>query len=96
MRRAIEEIRQRVSEQKYPVAADANEEMADDELTALDIEQAILTGKIEKKFTRDPRGTRYEIAGRASDGRPLGVVCRTLSTGWLRIITVYAWEKEEL
>jgi hypothetical protein len=72
------------------------EEMFDDELTALDVERAILTGHIEKRFTRDPRGTRYEIVGRALDGRPIGVVCRLLSTGWLRIITVYALESEDL
>jgi len=92
MKRAIEKIRQCVRGQKYLISTHANEEMSDDELTALDVEQAILTGKIEKRFTRDPRGTRYEIVGRALDGRPVGVVCRMLGIGWLRIITVYAGE----
>ena len=70
--------------------------MSDHKLTALDVEQAILTGHIAKRFTRDPRGTRYEIVGHALDGRPVGVVCRLLATGWLRIITVYALESEDL
>lgn len=39
------------------------EEMADDSLTFDDVENAIAKGRVRKKFTRDPRGTRYEIVG---------------------------------
>ncbi len=96
MKRAIETIKQKVAEQQYTISGHANEEMSDDALTASDVEHAMLTGKIRKRFTRDPRGTRYEIVGPATDGHPVAVVCRLLETGWLRIITVYALESEQL
>jgi hypothetical protein len=96
VKRVIEKLRQRVREQRYTITTHANEEMSDDDLTASDIEQIILTGRIEKRLTRDPRGTRYEIVGQALDGRSVGVICRLLATGWLRIVTVYAVEEEGL
>lgn len=43
--------------------------MAADELEFGDVKKAIATGRIRRKFTRDPRGVRYEIVGRAVDGR---------------------------
>jgi hypothetical protein len=64
--------------------------MSNDVLNAIDVENAILTGKIAKRLTKDSRGTRYEIVGKSCDGRDIAVVCRELETGWLTIITVYA------
>ena len=68
--------------------------MVDDNLERADIENAILTGEINKKLTADARGTRYRIAGTALDGRNLHVVCRFKETGDLIIITVYALSEE--
>lgn len=62
----------------------------------LDIEHAILTGEITSRLTKDPRGARYEIVGEALDGRQVAVLCRMLSTGWLRIITVFALGSDDL
>ncbi|MCI0445495.1 DUF4258 domain-containing protein [bacterium] len=94
MRNAVQRLRQLIREQKYRISGHANEEMSEDDLTALDIEQAIITGKIAKRFTKDPRGTRFEIIGKALDGEHVGVVCRLLVTGWLRIITAYRIEDD--
>lgn len=44
------------------------EEMANDDLLFADVEMAIVNGKIQRRFTRDPRGPRFEIVGRATDG----------------------------
>ncbi len=66
--------------------------MSNDELIAIDIENAILTGTITKRLAKEARGVRYEVTGESCDGRPVAVVCRILSTGWLRIITVFALE----
>ena len=63
--------------------------MAADGLRIEDIKRAIETGKIKRKFTRDPRGTRYEIVGLSIDGREIGIICRIKSTGKLLFITVY-------
>jgi hypothetical protein len=96
MKRHIETIRQKIVDQTYTISSHANEEMSDDNLTTSDIEQVLLRGRIRKRFTRDPRGARYEVIGEALDGRPVAVVCRLLETGWLRIITAYAIENGEL
>lgn len=64
--------------------------MAADELEFSDVRKAIATGKISQKLTEDPRGIRYEILGKATDGRNIGVICRIKSTGKLLFITVYA------
>jgi hypothetical protein len=69
--------------------------MSDDDLVSVDLENAILTGKIAKRLTKDPRGTRYEVVGQACDGRPVAVVCRSIGGDWLRIVTVYALEGNE-
>jgi hypothetical protein len=65
------------------------EEMADDNLSFVDIQNAILKGRINRKFTKDPRGTRYEIMGEALDGRKISVICRIKNTGKLLLITTY-------
>ena len=89
----LQRIRQSIREQRYRISSHANEEMSEDELEAKDIESIILTGKVAQKFTRDPRGTRYEIFGDTADGRRAYVVCRFLSSGNLLIITAYAEEE---
>lgn len=95
MRRAIDKLRDFVREQRYQISLHANEEMAKDILEAIDVENAILTGSITKRFTKDPRGTRYEVTGKACDGRAMSVVCRIVSSNWLTIVTVFALENDE-
>ena len=92
MKRTIDKLRRLVRDQEYDVSIHANEEMSNDSLIAIDVENAILTGKITKRLTKEARGVRFEVTGESCDGRPVAVVCRILSTGWLRIITVFAIE----
>jgi len=66
------------------------EEMANDGLLFADIERIIAGGRIRRRFTRDPRGARYEIIGSAADGREVAVICRIKDTGKLLFITTYA------
>ena len=66
--------------------------MANDDLMLADIERAIFEGKIVRRFTRDPRGTRYEIVGPAIDGRQVAIICRIKGTGKLLLITTYLVE----
>ncbi len=68
------------------------EEMADDDLVLPDIESAIAHGAIRRRFTRDPRGTRYEVVGPTTDRRTIAVVCRIKETGKLLLITTYILE----
>ncbi len=90
----IHSIREKISKQEYEFTIPHFfEEMAEDNLTLTDIEMAISNGRINRKFTRDPRGTRYEVTGPATDGRKIAIICRIKSTGKLLLITTYALEE---
>jgi hypothetical protein len=92
----IHRIRKKVEEQDYEFTIPHFfEEMANDNLAFADVQMAIAKGRINRKFTRDPRGTRYEVIGPATDGRVIGIICRIKSTGKLLFITTYALEEEE-
>jgi len=72
------------------MSAHAMEEMAEDRLDILDIEQALLSGRITSIERDDPRGTKYVVEGTAVDRRtPVGVVGRFTSRSRYLIITVY-------
>ena len=90
---ALRRMRQAIREQRYRVSSHANDEMAGDFLVAADIESIIRTGGITRRFTRDPRGTRYKVLGETTDYRRAYVVCRFLPSGVLLVITVYAEEE---
>ena len=86
----IDTIRGKIRSKEYEVTIPHFfEEMADDDLVLDDIEVAVLNGRIRRRFSRDPRGTRYEIVGPATDGRLVAVVCRIKATSKLLLITTY-------
>ena len=92
----IHKIREKVEKQEYEFTIPHFfEEMADDNLTFADIEMAIAKGQIRRKFTRDPRGSRYEVIGPTTGGREIGIICRIKSTGELLFITTYSREETE-
>jgi hypothetical protein len=72
----------------------AMEEMAEDDLDILDIEEAVLNGRVIRANKDDVRGTTYTVEGVALDGETLvGVVGRFQGISRLLIITVYAINK---
>lgn len=86
----LERIRSAVLDQRYTLTEHAIEEMNDDFLDVLDVEAAVLTGKIDQVLTNDPRGTRYVVVGQATDQQtPVGVVMRFIKDNDLLILTVY-------
>lgn len=93
-KRGTREIRERIKAKNYELTGHAEEEREDDELTTADLREVILTGRVDKILTDDPRGNRYVVRGKAQDGREVEVVCRFLASGKLRIITVYALGEE--
>jgi hypothetical protein len=87
----IDVIREKVRDQDYEFAIPHFfEEMANDDLIFADIEAVIASGRVRRRFTRDPRGTRYEVVGAATDGRQVAFICRIKETGKLLFITAYA------
>ena len=93
-RQGIRAIRERIRTKHYEVTEHAEAEREDDELTMADLREAMLTGRVATILTDDPRGNRYVVRGKAQDGREIEVVCRFLTSGKLRIITVYVLEEE--
>ena len=68
----------------------AMEEMAEDDLDILDIEEAVLNGRVVRSNRRDSLGPKYTVEGLALDSEKLvGVVGRFHSTSRFLIITVY-------
>ncbi|BAY27245.1 hypothetical protein NIES2100_70680 [Calothrix sp. NIES-2100] len=86
----IDRIREKIRLQQYDMSAHAMEEMAEDMLTILDVEEAVLNGQVIRVEKDDPRGTKYVVVGTAlAQQTPVGVVGRFASTGRYLIITVY-------
>jgi hypothetical protein len=85
----IQRIRQKVIRKDYYLSWHAEEEMLNDYLAHNDIENAILKGRIERKLTKDIRGTHHRIESPARDGRIIHVICRLKEDGNLIIITAY-------
>lgn len=48
--------------------------MVNDNIDLPDILLAVSQGKINRKFTKDVRGIRYEIVGKIKDGRTIAVI----------------------
>lgn len=89
----IEIIREKVRRGEYEFTLPHFfEEMANDDLIFSDIEWAVAHGEVRRKFTRDLRGTRYEVVGPSLDGREVAIICRIKSTGKLLFITTYISE----
>jgi hypothetical protein len=89
----IDVIREKVRRQEYEFAIPHFfEEIANDDLIFADIEAAIAQGRVRRRFTRDPRGPRYEVVGAATDGRQVATICRIKETGKLLFITAYMLE----
>jgi hypothetical protein len=89
-RRILDRIRAAIRNAAYDVTAHAIEEMAEDALDVIDIETAILNGRLVKTDRDDPRGTRYTVHGIGADGiTPVGTVGRFTGTGRYLIITAY-------
>lgn len=86
----LERIRGAILDQRYTLTEHAFDEMNEDRLDVLDVESAILTGRIDQVLTHDPRGTRFVVIGRATDeSTRVGVVVRFLSGDDLLVLTVY-------
>jgi Domain of unknown function (DUF4258) len=86
----IDRIREKIRLRQYDMSSHAMEEMAEDFLTILDVEEAVLCGQVVRVEKDDPRGTKYILEGTALDQQtPVGIVGRFASSGRYLIITVY-------
>jgi hypothetical protein len=87
----IERIREKIRLRQYDMTVHAVEEMAEDGLDIVDMEHAVLTGRVARIERNDPRGNKHVIEGMAADGvTRVGVVGRFTGSGRYLIITAYA------
>ena len=77
----LQRIRQKIIYHRYLAGPHLREKMLQLHLTVDDIENAILSGYIVRKFTADPRGTRYLVEGAMTDGRMVQVPVVRSATG---------------
>ena len=85
---ALQAMRDAIEQQNYVLTPHALLEMRNDHLDVIDVESAVLTGRIRKVFDDDPRGRRFEVVGKACDmTTEVALVVRW--AGPLLIITVY-------
>jgi hypothetical protein len=88
--RILQRMRQKVRALDYVVTAHAEEEMSDDELTILDVERAILNGRIlERQRDVETGGWKYVVGGRTLIDDAIELVGRLSVSGKLVIVTVY-------
>lgn len=88
---AVQAIKQRIRDGLYRLTDHAIEEMDDEGISDADVAAAVVTGKLARRLTHDPRGTRYVMRGSCNDGRRLEVVCRLIGAR-VRVLTVYRVE----
>jgi len=67
----------------------AIESMDEGDLSLNDVLSCLSDGRLRRTWKRQ---RKYEIQGRAVDGRAMRVVGRLIGARWLRIITVYEVE----
>ncbi len=72
--RVIDRIREGIAAGNYELTRHAEEEREEDDIEVTDLELAISNGKIIKKLTHDPRGTRYLILGHSQQKREICIV----------------------
>lgn len=89
-RSVMDRIRQKLRQKAVELTPHAVLEAMADELTPLDVERSLQTGRLLRREKDDPRGTKYIVVGRAMDGeRQVATVGRFMESGRYRIITVY-------
>jgi hypothetical protein len=88
--RILRRMRQKIRDLDYVMTLHAEQEMADDDLTILDVERAVLEGAIrERQRDHQYRSWKYVIAGPTMGGETAEVVARLSVSGKLVIVTVY-------
>lgn len=86
----ITRIRDLVRSLNYVVSIHAAEELEDDNLTILDLENIILTGKIvERQRDAQTREVKNVVRGSTLGDREAETVVKVGPTGTLVVITVY-------
>ena len=93
--RVLKQFRERIRAAQFVVTLHAVEELEDEGLSVLDVEQAILTGRISRRQKDADTGEwKYLVNGSTLSRDEVVVVAKLSPTDKLVIITVYAEASE--
>ncbi len=85
---AIDWIKQAVDDNNYRYSRHGDQERQNDNLTLLQVAQALLNGRILEHYADTGRGVSCLVAGFTDNGIPIHAVCGCMGKA-LVIITVY-------
>jgi len=80
-------VRRKVESGEYDLSSHAHRERQEEQITTAEIEQALLTGDIIEKYSKDERGESCLVAAKVGN-KPLHVVCGKRGKKLL-VVTVY-------
>lgn len=86
--REIEWIQERIRKGEYYFSRHGDQERQNDNLTIVEVEEALSTSRILEKYENTGRGESCLVAGFTNTGKPIHVVCGERGD-WLVLITVY-------
>ena len=92
-RRLIVWIRERVRRAEYLIKMHARQRMSKRGIWVVDVENALLTGRVIEDYPLDPRGHSCMVLGEDQAGNWLHVICN-VSTDILAIVTAYYPEEQ--
>ena len=91
--RILRRIQDKIRNGDYAITRHAHREMFDDELTIIDVEQAIINGHIVEKQLDLRKGQPKYLLHGATPWCYIGIVVTFGATGRLDIITVFVIEE---
>lgn len=88
--RILNRLRECVRTKNYVVTLHADEEIADEGLSILDVERAIIKGQIiERQKDVDTGEWKYLLSGPLGENKVITVITKLSSTGKMVLITVF-------
>lgn len=85
----LEHIREQIILDNYEFSFHAESEREDEHILVQELEQSIMSGELLEDYPDDPRGHSCLIVGFTHAGRAIHSVWGLLSSGRVRVITVY-------
>ena len=84
----IDWIRGKIKQSEYYFSKHGDQARQADNLTIIEVEESLLTGRILEQYPDTGRGESCLVAGFSDDGKPVHAVCGKRGN-WLAIVTVY-------
>lgn len=84
----IEWIKESVKKSEYYFSKHGDQERQNDNLTIIEVEEALLTGRVLEEYKDTGRGGSCLVVGFTKAGKPVHIVCG-IRGNWLVVITMY-------